>query len=93
MNSGAFSSQLLSAAAILAVALNIVWYAAKSFVKSRGYELHYFWKHWNDIRSLMNIYRTTSDDGDRRKSLMYLAVLLGGLVIFLGAFVAVISSI
>lgn len=62
--------------------VNAMWLRAKFFVRSRGYRVGYFQRHWQDIRSLRDIINSEKPPKDRHRAKSLLRQLYIGMAMF-----------
>lgn len=68
---------------LLVVAVNIIWYRAKMFIRSNGLKANWFWSHFRDFYSLYSLSKDKYPREVRVKAIMYLIYLSGMIFIVL----------
>jgi hypothetical protein len=76
----------------LAILGNVLWYRIKFLLRSKGYEVHWFYGHLGDIPNMVRLIGATSDKEPRVRYIALLVALLGTTGLFLFFMVRLILS-
>lgn len=68
------------------IAMNLVWYSAKFYIKRRGFKVGFFSSHFRDFGSLRSIIRDGEAE-DKFKAKVYFNLLLWGGLVFVALIV------
>ena len=73
----------------IVILTNVLWYRIKFLLRSKGYEVHWFYGHFSDIPNMVRLIGATADEELR---VGYISLLVG-LLASMGLFVFLIARL